>query len=94
MDKFLKENIRVPLLAATFVENMRVCIKKLNRLRVEGRQLEIQTASAALDLHEWLVALSFITRKISAVYLGETDLDFEIEDIGFSYKKAGGSYEK
>lgn len=87
MNKFINPNPYVSIHASALVENLRGAIRSLVKLRCEVESTKVNEKGDALNFYAWLCALSFLTRKICSMYLGESDLDYEFSDINFSLIK-------
>lgn len=84
MNKFINPNPKVSIHALAFVENLRGAIRSLVKLRYEVDSTKISSKNDDFNYIVWLSILSFMTRKICALYLGHTDYDFQFKDIQFS----------
>lgn len=86
MDKYLKPNPE--LKAKELVESLRVCIRNLVKFvdQIEQGQISL-TDELSPEFKAWIAALSFMARKICALYLGTTDYDYGFKDISFTLIK-------
>ena len=83
------------LAAEDLVEHFRICIRKLVMFEYQlGRSQVALNNREHPDLKIWVRVLSFMTRKLCALYLGQTDYDFRIQDLYFYAKtKRENDYE-
>lgn len=87
MNKFINPNPKVSIHALSFVENLRGALRSLVKLRHEVGRAKISLKNDNFNFAVWLSILSFMTRKICALYLGHTDYDFHFKDIQFSFTR-------
>lgn len=84
MYKFTDQNQQ--LLAVYLVKSLRVCIVKLAKLSdAENRSKISLSTTDQPDFKNWLIAISFMTRKICSRYLGKDDYDFNFSDIKITF---------
>jgi hypothetical protein len=90
MDKYIKPNQN--MCAADLVNDLRNIIRKLAKFAFEQNKTKVSvTNNSEPDFKIWLVVLSFMTRKVCALYLGSTDYDYNIKDISFNLTFKEGS---
>lgn len=87
MNKFISPNPKVSIHALAFVENLRGAIRSLVKLRYEVERTKISFKNDDFNFVVWLSILSFMTQKICALYLGQTDYVYELRDIKFTFTK-------
>lgn len=90
MDKYIKPNILVFELATNIVSDLRNVIRNICKLEVAVEDTKISlNSNYQLNKKAWLPVLSFLTRKINAECLGDTDYDYDCKDISFTLVKRG-----
>lgn len=96
MDKFIKPDPRVNILARTIVADLRETIRNMHRLHIIHNSTRIDPdKDVPIKLMIWLRILSFMTIKICALYLGQTDYEFNTQDIDYKFIRNGkDNYDK
>lgn len=74
------------LIARKAVEGLQQSIRATYRLHDSEIENKISlNFNDQINYRNWLFIQSFFARKLQAVYLGETDYDYDVKDLKFSF---------
>ena len=73
-------------LARSAAEHMRGAITNCWKLSEHIKNEKINLSSnESINLYAWVYIMAFMARKLCALFLGQTDFDYNIQDLKFAY---------
>lgn len=83
---YLNSDFESIKLARQAAEHLRSAITNCWKLSEHIKNEKINlNSNESINLYAWVYIMAFMARKLCALFLGQTDYDYNIQDLKFAY---------